>query len=175
MPFRTVSPFPPAVRARVVAALQPCVSSLHGLYAAAKMAHWNVRGATFGELHRLFGEVADAALEHEDAIAELIPQMGEMVEPFGEMPTVDGAPDGLALCTSLASIMAEAIHVLTDAADECNEAGDLDTVQVLSEATIALKKLGWQVVAHIPENEDEEAVPDSAEARPEADAAASDG
>jgi starvation-inducible DNA-binding protein len=155
MPFPTVSPFAPDLRQRVVAALQPCVSSLHGLYAAAKVAHWNVRGENFAGLHDLFGKVADAAAEHEDAIAELIPQMGEMVEPPGEMPQVQGAPDGKALCKSLGDLMRECVHVLTDAAEAVNEMGDLDTVQVLSEATIALKRYGWQVLAHVEEEEQE--------------------
>lgn len=173
--FPTVSPLAPETIARVVAALQPAVSSLHGLAAAARMAHWNVRGPNFAGLHALFGKVYETAVEHEDAVAELIPQMGELVEPFGEMPAVDGAPDGEALCRSLADIMRETIHVLTDAADEANDAGDLDTVQVLSEATIALKKYGWQVAAHIPENEDEDAedAPEGQQAdadAPEADA-----
>jgi starvation-inducible DNA-binding protein len=161
MPFPTVSPFAPDVQASIAMSLQPAVSSLHGLYAAAKVAHWNVRGPNFVGLHDLFGKVAAAAAEHEDAVAELIPQMGAMVEPPGEMPAVDGAPDGDALCKSLAGIMAETIHVLTDAADQANDAGDLDTVQALSEATTALKKLGWQVAAHVTAEEtpDEEAVP----------------
>ena len=105
--FPTVSPLDTPTLDAVAAALQPCVSSLHGLYAAAKVAHWNVRGANFDPLHNLFGEVADAAAKHEDAIAELIPQMGALVEPPGEMPEVDGAPDGVALCSSLADIIRE--------------------------------------------------------------------
>lgn len=153
--FPTVSPLAIATLDAVAAALQPCVASLHGLYAAAKVAHWNVRGAKFGALHDLFGKVASAASEHEDAIAELIPQMGALVEPPGDMPEVDGAPDGVALCSSLADILRETIHVLSDASDKANDLGDLDTVQVLSEATIALKKIGWQVLAHVPETEDE--------------------
>lgn len=167
--FPTVSPLDRATLDAVAAALQPCVASLHGLYAAAKVAHWNVRGVNFGPLHDLFGEVADAAAKHEDAIAELIPQMGALVEPPGEMPEVDGAPDGVALCSSLADIIRETIHVLFDASDKANDLGDLDTVQVLSEATIALKKLGWRVLAHVPETEDEadEDAPESSPARAE--------
>lgn len=154
--FPTVSPFAPAVQDKVAVALQPCVSALHGLYTVAKVAHWNVRGENFAGLHDLFGKVADAAAEHEDAVAELLPQLGALVEPPGEMPQVQGAPDGAALCTSLADILRDVIQTLTDAADAANDAGDLDTVQVLSEATIALKKYGWQVLAHVPAEQEQE-------------------
>lgn len=123
------------------------------MYAAAKVAHWNVRGENFVGLHDLFGKVADVASDHEDAIAELIPQLGALVEPPGDMPTVNGAPDGEALCKSLADIIRDVVGTLTDATDTINELGDLDTVQTLSEATIALKKYGWQVLAHVETEE----------------------
>lgn len=151
--FPTVSPLPPDTLDKVAAALQPCVSALHSLHAAAKLAHWNVRGDAFGDMHALFGDVADTAEEHQDAIAEMIPQMGGVVEPFGEMAQPDGAPDWRALAASIGDILRTTLAALQDATDVANEAGDLDTVITLSKASRRLKKLGWMVLAHLDTKE----------------------
>lgn len=152
-PFTPTSTLPPETLDTLIEAIQPCVSSLHALHAAAKFAHWNVRGDAFGDMHALFGEIASEAEKHQDDIAELIPQMGGVVEPFGEMAQPEGAPDWRALAASLHKILLATLDVLQDASEAANDAGDLDTVIVISKASRSLKKLGWQVIAHIEKKE----------------------
>jgi len=46
----------------------------------AKQAHWNVKGRNFIALHKLFDEIAEAADEHMDLIAERAVQLGGIAE-----------------------------------------------------------------------------------------------
>jgi starvation-inducible DNA-binding protein len=127
----------------IVPALQSSVDALLALYAAAKLAHWNVRGPQRVPLHDLFGRVADAASEHADVLAERIFQLGDLVlpSPVEVAPTTEA--DGLAVATALFDRIISAAETLIAAQEATAE--DLATLDALTDATRALDKLGADV------------------------------
>lgn len=133
----------------MVPALQASVDTLTTLYASAKLAHWNVRGPLRMPLHKLFGHLADAVNEHTDSIAERLMQLGGVVASSScDVPPVKDL-DGLAICRVLAPQIGEALSTLYDARDVMNDAGDLDSVDILTQATRAIEKIGADVLAHV--------------------------
>lgn len=145
----TLSPLPDASIEAILPALQGALDSLSTLYAAAKLAHWNVRGPHRAPLHKLFGHVADAAQEHTDIIAERLMQLGGIVAPSScDAPPVKDT-DGLVICETLAQQIGQALLDLNDVRDITNEQGDLDSLDILTAATRPLEKHGANVLAYL--------------------------
>jgi len=67
---------PTRTRARVEKLLNERLAEALDLGAAAKQAHWNVKGTHFIALHELFDKVHGAIEEHVDALAERITALG---------------------------------------------------------------------------------------------------
>jgi starvation-inducible DNA-binding protein len=130
----------------IVPALQSSVDALLALYAAAKLAHWNVRGPQRVPLHDLFGRVADAASEHADVLAERIFQLGDLVlpSPVEVAPTAEA--DGLAVATALFDRIISAAETLIAAQEVTAE--DLASLDALTDAARALDKLGADVAQY---------------------------
>lgn len=103
----------------IVPALQTSVDALLTLYAAAKLAHWNVRGPLRVPLHQLFGEVAEVAANH---------------------------ADGLAVARALSEQLVASVDALLAAQDA--SAQEPATLDALTVAVRALEKLGADLIAH---------------------------
>lgn len=76
MSFTSPTPALESVRAPAAEKLQALVTNGVILALAAQDAHWNVRGAAFGPLHELFGELRDATNEIVDRLAERVVTLG---------------------------------------------------------------------------------------------------
>jgi starvation-inducible DNA-binding protein len=72
----TFNPLPEGDRRQIVVILNQLVADCISLTYAAKQAHWNVKGAEFISVHRLFDEVYDLASELTDAFAEAVISLG---------------------------------------------------------------------------------------------------
>ncbi len=109
----THNDLPEELRAAMVALLTKRVTDARDLYLAAKVAHWNVRGATFAQLHKLFDKVATAALEISDELAEMALSLGGSIDAQGErgevpkMPIIAGEN-----CAAYVAAMADSIAVV---------------------------------------------------------------
>ncbi|MCS6774627.1 MAG: DNA starvation/stationary phase protection protein Dps, partial [Thermoflexales bacterium] len=64
------------VRTRMIALLNQHLANLSDLYTQTKHAHWNVQGAQFYSLHKLYDELAEALEHYIDDIAERAVQLG---------------------------------------------------------------------------------------------------
>lgn len=64
----------------VIPALAQVLATAYSLSALAQNAHWNVEGATFEQLHEMFGEIYDGLTTKVDDIAERIRQLGGYVQ-----------------------------------------------------------------------------------------------
>jgi starvation-inducible DNA-binding protein len=158
MMFESTLPRTDEDRQRIADVLNPCVASGIDLYNAAKFAHWNVRGPAFGPLHALFGDVASVAAEQVDILAERVSQVGVLAlgttqqvaaeSRLDDMPTDE--TDGYALCRILFDRVRQCVALLSQARNDSDDLGALDTSQLLSDAILAFDKLGWMLVAHIP-------------------------
>lgn len=69
--------------------LQNVLASTYGLYLATHNYHWNVEGAQFVNLHKLFGEQYNELFQAVDIIAERIRALGDYALPFEGNEIVD--------------------------------------------------------------------------------------
>lgn len=131
-------------RSQMTALLQARVVDLRDLYLAAKTAHWNVRGATFAELHKRFDQVADAALGLVDSLAELSRSLDGVVDAqaiasLRRMPLLEGDS-----CAQYVGLVAESIAVvlksLREDAGRAMDVDDLVTSDALIKAAGALQR-----------------------------------
>lgn len=65
-----------ARRADTIGQLNACLATMIDLAAAAKQAHWNVRGPQFRDLHKTFDTIAREAREWADLLAERAVTLG---------------------------------------------------------------------------------------------------
>lgn len=147
---------PSETRAKSVALLNQTLADLSDLYSQAKQAHWNVRGANFFSLHKLFDEVAGSIEEFIDEVAERVVALGGVAEGtvrqaaarsrLPEFPT--NGKNGPAYVHALAMHFAACAKSVRAGAGEADDAGDTGTVDLLSGIAGALEKSLWFLEAH---------------------------
>lgn len=134
---------------------------LLGLASVARKAHWNVRGLLFGQLHDLFGKLYDACSAHADILAEHSAMLGLSVrgdhaeiaksaaaDPIGE------EKDGIELCSLIFDRVQVTIAEIDDAQKIACKLGNENGCQLLSDASIAVSKLGWMIGAYLESEEE---------------------
>jgi starvation-inducible DNA-binding protein len=153
----TASPLDEADRAKIIASLNIRLADASDLYNGAKQAHWNVRAPNFSELHALFDKLADMLSGHVDTIAERVMMLGGVAEgttsQVGEATELDEFPKALvagqdnvsALFARLTAYNA-GLHETMALADD---RGDVNTVTLLSDISLATEKMGWMLSAHL--------------------------
>ena len=127
------------------------------LYAAAKVAHWCVRGPAFGPLHALFREVASMASEQADAIAERAAALGAIVGVTTQTISARTrlAPYPTDVIAGLDHVRQLALRVraygalVRETAKRADEVGDLVTVNLLTDVMGDADKIGWKLLAHL--------------------------
>lgn len=154
---KTLIDLPLAARKSVIAILQANLSNAVDLGIQAKLAHWNVRGATFISLHELFDKVSEQAFDHADMIAERIGQLGGVVHGTVQETAKE---TGLPKFSSKISKPAETVTAVAKALAAFGKSGraaiettdDLDdevTSDLFTEVTRATDKMLWFVEAHL--------------------------
>ncbi len=120
------------------------------------IAHWNVKGPSFIGLHYLFDEIAEAAEEWVDNVAERLVQLGGVAEgtlrtcasrttlPEYPLDISNGSDHVAALSAALASYN----HACRTKARAVEDAGDQGTADVLDDICDSLAKWQWFVEAH---------------------------
>ena len=145
------------VRNGIVQILNDRLADVIDLQLQAKHAHWNVKGPNFVGLHELFDQVAAAAGEYADLIAERGVALGGVAE--GTVQTVarrsklpEYAVKGAewtahveGMRTALATFGANARRAI----DESTELKDADTADLFTEVSRGIDKLLWMVEAHV--------------------------
>ena len=154
--YPTKNDLPEATRSKVTKLLNARLAESIDLFLQAKQAHWTVKGLAFYALHELFDEVADAAREYVDEIAERITQLGGVAEgtvnavskrthlPEYPLDIADGRDHVERLSVALATFGAAARKGI----DEATEVRDADTADLLTEVSRGIDKLLWMVEAH---------------------------
>ena len=74
--FETSVDLPAEKRAKVNALLNQHLADSFDLMSQVKQAHWNVKGADFWQLHKLFDQTAERAAEWVDLLAERVTALG---------------------------------------------------------------------------------------------------
>lgn len=131
---------PPAVRAAMTELLQLRLLDLRNLYLAAKTLHWNVRGAQFLPLHKLFDKVAEVAAELLDEVAEMSRSMGgEVNATTGSL--VEVSPDDANPLALVIFQVASVLALTRQAAGMAMELDDLVSSDMLTRGSGRLQKL----------------------------------
>jgi len=126
--------------------LQPLLSASVGLYLAAKQAHWVVLGPHFQSLHALFGELADAADDAADTLAERIAQLhGTPVQTYVDFQIRQR--DGLGLVRELL-VFVQRVSAGNLAAIKALTA-DQVTMNIVINIEERLEKLRWKLDSHL--------------------------
>jgi starvation-inducible DNA-binding protein len=154
--YRTRNDVPASAREEIVGLLNQRLADCIDLQAQCKQAHWNVKGASFIALHKLFDEIYAEVGGYVDLIAERVVQLGGVAEgtvqivadrtQLTEYPLSPGTGDEhvAALSNALAAFgrLARAgIH-------EMDELGDKDSADILTEISRGIDKSLWFVEAH---------------------------
>jgi starvation-inducible DNA-binding protein len=155
--YKTKNDIPEKVREQIIALLNARLADSVDLMHQAKQAHWNVKGAAFIALHKLFDEIVDAAEEYMDLLAERVVQLGGVAEG-----TVRIAAKKSALTEYPTNIAAERDHVealssalaaygktVRRAIDQSDELGDKGTADIFTEISRGADKYLWFVEAHL--------------------------
>ena len=153
---RTRNTLPEKARDQVAKLLNARLAESIDLRLAAKQAHWNVRGATFGELHALFDQVADAANEWADEMAERAVQLGGVAQGTTQAVAKATALEpyplaitaGDAHVNALANVLAVFGDKVRGAIDAAEQAGDPVTADLLTEISAGVDKYLWMVEVH---------------------------
>ena len=154
--YTTKNDLPETTRVEVIELLNQRLADCIDLQTQCKQAHWNVKGASFIGLHKLFDDVNEDVEGYVDLIAERVVQLGGIAE--GTVGAVEGRsslPDyPLALSGG-----AEHVAALSDALaafgrtarigiEEMNELEDTDSADLLTEISRGIDKWLWFVEAH---------------------------
>lgn len=144
---------------------RPAIEVLNGIVAemidlslAARHAHWNVRGRTFGQLHELFGRIYRELETSIDELGERVAALGGIARGTVQAVAADTALDPFPTLTSSESELTEALllrlgqlgSALTHAIDVCEPLRDPVSVHILTDAAAAVEKLLWLTESHVP-------------------------
>ncbi len=153
----TKNDIPQELRAKVVEILNARLVEAIDFQAQAKQAHWNVKGPHFHSLHLLFDQVAEAAEEAVDEIAERSVELGGT--PNGTLKYVASKtplPDyplditsGLQHVQALSKSAAAFGKSLRKAIDEATEFRDADTADLFTSISREADKYLWMLEAHL--------------------------
>ena len=126
-------------------------------YNLAKVAHWHTKGSLFAGLHELFGEVADAVADINDAIAEQAITLGALTPAttrtvaaktaIPEIPTEETRD--LALVRVVSARLQIYLDGLVSAYAVADKIREPSTIDLLGETTRTVGKLGWKLLAHL--------------------------
>lgn len=155
--FETGVDLPAEVRSAMVMLLNEQLATNSDLQSQVKQAHWNVKGIHFYPLHLLFDDLAAHLAELTDEIAERVTAIGGYatgtVRMAAENSTLPEIPtdinDGIDYVKALVdrySIYGSNLRAGIDAADA---AGDMDTADLLTEASRIVDKDLWFLQAHL--------------------------
>ena len=151
------SSLPAEARKHSLGVLPPLLASAIDLRHQAKIAHWNVRGPRFFQLHELFDRVAEELDEPVDDIAERIGQLGQLVTATTQtlaaetkLPPIsnrESAEDYL--ITTVRSALASFGEALRNGVDSTAQANDPATSDLLTSVLRTVDKLLWFVDSHV--------------------------
>ena len=156
-PLRTTkNDLPQEARAEVARLLNARLADAIDLQSMCKQAHWNVRGAQFIALHKLFDDVYAAIGEHADAIAERVVQFGGTAEGTTRVAaqrstlldyplTLSRGSEHVAMLSDVLAQFGRAVRI---GMEEMNELEDAGSADILTEISRDVDKWLWMVEAH---------------------------
>jgi starvation-inducible DNA-binding protein len=157
MMHKTKNDLPENTRVAMIAVLQETLATAIDLQLQIKTAHWNVRGPDFIALHKLFDEIATAAVEYVDTQAERIAQLGGIAEGtiraaakrshLAEYPL--NISSGRDHVEALSTALATAGKSFRKGINQADEVNDKDTADIYTEISRGVDQYLWFVEAQL--------------------------
>lgn len=158
---KTRNDLPANSKTVVIALLNALLADSIDLALLTKQAHWNIKGPQFIALHEMIDGFRTELDGHVDTMAERVVQLGgtalgtsQVVAKTTRLPAYP--TDIYASKAHLAALIdryAKAAHAVRAGIDESDEAGDVDTADILTAYSRALDKSLWFLEAHVQEKE----------------------
>jgi len=156
IPYATRNDLAETTRSRIVELLNHRLADAVDLATQVKVAHWNVKGANFIGLHKLFDDVHSDIGGYADLIAERVVQLGGIAEGTARIAAQRSElreyPTGVLPGDSHVDALSVALSALgartRKAIDLSAAAGDQATADIFTEITRGLDKWLWFVEAH---------------------------
>ncbi|HJT82574.1 MAG TPA: DNA starvation/stationary phase protection protein Dps [Chthoniobacterales bacterium] len=154
---QTHNDLPAQTRVSVIELLNARLADTIDLLHQTKQAHWNVKGRNFIALHKLFDEIAAAAQEHMDLIAERAVQLGGTAEGTIQVATrrtelepypleISDEQDHVAAMSAALAAYGKRVRQAIDQSDELD---DKDTADLFTEVSRGADKYLWFVESHL--------------------------
>lgn len=149
--YTTPSNLPEATRAKLVRTLNDRLIDGLDLHSHLKVAHWNVRGEQFPSLHPLFEQFATQLAAHNDTIAERAVTLGGLAagtaRNVARHSRLADYPVDITRDLDHVRLLADRIDTYLAGVREsrtiAEEAGDTDTVDLLTAVVTELEKNAW--------------------------------
>lgn len=155
--FKTSVDIPAADRTKLNALLNQRLADSFDLQSQIKQAHWNVKGADFWQLHKLFDETAERAAEWVDETAERITALGgyangtvrmsAATSTLAEFPT--DITDSLEYVRAVADRLATYTNATRKAIATADGLDDADTADLFTEISRCADKYLYFLEAHL--------------------------
>ncbi|QDU38537.1 DNA protection during starvation protein [Maioricimonas rarisocia] len=122
-----------------------------------KLAHWNIRGPHFLQLHELFDKITESVREHVDMIAERIGALGGIahgsLQSVASNSGLDSYPEdvssGIEHTKLVASALAKFGGAVRENIEQASSIGDAATEDLLTEIVRDIDQHMWFVEAHL--------------------------
>ena len=149
--YKSPNHLPEDARIRIADALNARLADGLDLHSQIKVAHWNVKGPQFAALHPLFETFAVALAAHNDTIAERAVALGAIAvgtarqtAENSRLPEYPGeTTQGAEHVALLAERFEAYLKGLRTTRKTAEQAGDADTVDLLTAVVTEFEKHGW--------------------------------
>ncbi|HWQ84725.1 MAG TPA: DNA starvation/stationary phase protection protein Dps [Anaerolineales bacterium] len=154
---KTSHDLPRDTREKMIRLLNTQLADTFDLFSQTKQAHWNVKGMQFYTLHELYDELAEGLLGYVDVIAERAVILGgaatgtvRMAASSSRLDEFSAEPiNSQGSIEELVKRYAALAATTRKGIDTADEAGDMDTSDLLIDVSRFLDKSLWFLEAHI--------------------------
>lgn len=140
------------LQADAAPALARVLADTYFLYLKTHNFHWNVQGANFPGLHRMFEEQYQALWISLDALAERIRALGQYApgtyakfKALAAVKETEEIPDGEAMLRALIADSETVVHDVQTGLTAAHTAGDEGTAALLSDRLVYHQKQIWMM------------------------------
>jgi starvation-inducible DNA-binding protein len=155
--YPTKNDLPESNRINAIGLLNQRLADCIDLQTQCKQAHWNVKGANFIALHKLFDEIDEEVEEYVDLLAERVVQLGGIAEGTARRVAVRSSlqdyplnlSSGREHVAALSEALAQFGRTARIGIEEMNELEDADSADILTEISRGVDKWLWFVEAHL--------------------------
>jgi starvation-inducible DNA-binding protein len=157
--YRSPNPLPEDSRRSIAAALNAVLADGLDLHGQLKVAHWNLKGPHFAELHPLLETFAVSLAAHTDSVAERAVTLGAKAYGTARHVAAESRlpeyPQETTRDLEHVKLIADRMEVflagLRAARDVADERDDVDTVDLLTGVVTEFEKHGWFLRATLGE------------------------